>query len=46
MTLDPGPLADVSVEPAGDQWTLVFIRELRQPPTGCRVRDIAQRAFR
>ena len=32
MTLDPGPLADASVEAAGDRWTLVFVRELRQPP--------------
>ena len=23
---------DVSVVPAGDRWTLIFIRELRQPP--------------
>ncbi len=32
MTLDLGPLADAKVVPAGDQWTLIFIRELRQPP--------------
>jgi len=32
MTLDPGPLADTSLEAAGDRWTLVFMRELRQPP--------------
>jgi uncharacterized protein YndB with AHSA1/START domain len=25
-------LADVSLEPAGDRWTLIFIRELRQAP--------------
>jgi uncharacterized protein YndB with AHSA1/START domain len=28
---DPGPLADVAVEPAGDRWTAVFVRELRHP---------------
>jgi uncharacterized protein YndB with AHSA1/START domain len=32
MTLDMGPLADVTVEPDGDAWTLIFIREFRQPP--------------
>jgi len=32
MTLDPGPLADAQVVPSGDRWTLIFIRELRQPP--------------
>ena len=32
MTLDLGPLADVTLEPAGEQWTLIFVRELRQPP--------------
>jgi uncharacterized protein YndB with AHSA1/START domain len=25
-------LAEVALEPAGDRWTLIFIRELRQPP--------------
>jgi uncharacterized protein YndB with AHSA1/START domain len=29
---DPGPLADVGCERAGDRWTLVFIRDLRHPP--------------
>jgi hypothetical protein len=28
---DPGPLADLAVEPAGDRWTAVFVRELRHP---------------
>jgi uncharacterized protein YndB with AHSA1/START domain len=32
MTIDPGPLADATVVPDGDGWTLIFIRELRQPP--------------
>ncbi len=32
MSFDPGPLADASVVPTGDRWTLIFIRELRQPP--------------
>src|SRR4051794_15508122 len=32
MTLDMGPLGDVTVEPAGDAWTLIFIREFRQAP--------------
>lgn len=32
MTFDPGPLADAQVVPDGDRWTLIFIRELRQPP--------------
>jgi uncharacterized protein YndB with AHSA1/START domain len=31
--LDPGPLDDVRLEPdAGDRWTLIFLRELRQAP--------------
>ena len=29
---DPGPLADASVQPDGDRWTLVFTRSLRHPP--------------
>lgn len=29
---EPGPLADVALAPAGERWTLIFIRELRQPP--------------
>jgi uncharacterized protein YndB with AHSA1/START domain len=29
---DPGPLADASVEPSGERWTLVFVRDLRHPP--------------
>jgi uncharacterized protein YndB with AHSA1/START domain len=29
---DPGPVGDARLEPAGEHWTLVFIRELRQPP--------------
>jgi uncharacterized protein YndB with AHSA1/START domain len=32
MTIDSGPLADATVVPDGDGWTLIFIRELRQPP--------------
>jgi uncharacterized protein YndB with AHSA1/START domain len=32
MTFDPGPLADARVVPSGDQWTLIFLRELRHPP--------------
>jgi uncharacterized protein YndB with AHSA1/START domain len=32
MTLDMGPLGDVTVEAVGDAWTLIFIREFRQPP--------------
>jgi uncharacterized protein YndB with AHSA1/START domain len=32
MNFDPGPLADAEVVPAGGRWTLIFIRELRQPP--------------
>jgi uncharacterized protein YndB with AHSA1/START domain len=28
---DPGPLADLAVEPAGDRWTAVFVRDLRHP---------------
>lgn len=31
-SFDPGPLADVRVEASGEQWTLVFVRELRHPP--------------
>jgi uncharacterized protein YndB with AHSA1/START domain len=32
MSFDPGPVGDARLEPAGDQWTLIFIRELRQAP--------------
>jgi uncharacterized protein YndB with AHSA1/START domain len=32
MTFDAGPLADVGYRPNGDQWTLVFTRELRHSP--------------
>ncbi len=32
-SFDPGPLADATLIPDGDRWTLVFIRELRQPPS-------------
>ena len=31
-TFDPGPLAHVGCEPAGEHWTLVFIRDLPHPP--------------
>jgi uncharacterized protein YndB with AHSA1/START domain len=31
-TFEPSPLADVARQPAGDRWTLVFVRELRHPP--------------
>jgi uncharacterized protein YndB with AHSA1/START domain len=31
-TFDPGPPADAAVVPDGDRWTLIFVRELRQPP--------------
>ena len=30
--IDPGPLADVSYGPSGDQWTLVFVRDIPHPP--------------
>jgi uncharacterized protein YndB with AHSA1/START domain len=33
MTFDPGPLADARVVPSGDQWTLIFVRELRHAPS-------------
>jgi uncharacterized protein YndB with AHSA1/START domain len=29
---DPGPLADVAVHADGDNWVLVFVRDLRHPP--------------
>jgi uncharacterized protein YndB with AHSA1/START domain len=29
---EPGPLADVSVVGAGEQWTLIFVRALPHPP--------------
>jgi uncharacterized protein YndB with AHSA1/START domain len=32
MTFNPGPLADASVVPDGDVWTLIFIRDLRHAP--------------
>jgi uncharacterized protein YndB with AHSA1/START domain len=32
MTSDPGPLGDVRAESDRDGWTLIFIREFRQPP--------------
>jgi uncharacterized protein YndB with AHSA1/START domain len=32
MTFDAGPLADASVVPDGDAWTLIFVKELRHPP--------------
>ncbi len=28
---DPGPLAETAVEPVGDRWTLIFVRDLRHP---------------
>lgn len=28
----PGPLADASVAAAGEQWTLIFVRDLPHPP--------------
>lgn len=28
---DPGPIAEVHYEAAGDRWTLVFVRDLRHP---------------
>jgi uncharacterized protein YndB with AHSA1/START domain len=31
-TFDPRPLADVRREQTDDTWTLVFVRDLRQPP--------------
>src|SRR6185295_10700337 len=32
MTYEPSPLADVTYRPAGDHWTLVFVRDLEHPP--------------
>ena len=32
-TLGQGPLADVAVRSEGDRWTLIFMRDLRHPPT-------------
>src|SRR4051794_17919342 len=32
MSFDPGPLADATVQPDGDRWTLIFVRDLRHPP--------------
>lgn len=29
---DPGPLGDARMEHDGDGWTLIFVREFRQPP--------------
>ncbi|HVX43012.1 MAG TPA: SRPBCC family protein [Mycobacteriales bacterium] len=31
-TFEPGPLSPVESEPAGERWTLAFVRDLRQPP--------------
>jgi uncharacterized protein YndB with AHSA1/START domain len=31
-TFDPGPVGGATLVPAGEQWTLIFMRELRQPP--------------
>jgi uncharacterized protein YndB with AHSA1/START domain len=32
MTADSGPLADARVVPAGNAWTLIFVRDLPHPP--------------
>jgi len=32
-TFEPGPLAEVDSYASGDRWTLVFVRDLRHPPT-------------
>ena len=32
MTFDSGPVGGASLEPTGDRWTLIFIREFRQAP--------------
>jgi uncharacterized protein YndB with AHSA1/START domain len=32
MSFDPGPVGDARVVPAGDRWTLIFVRELRHAP--------------
>jgi uncharacterized protein YndB with AHSA1/START domain len=32
MSFHPGPLADATVQPDGDRWTLIFIRDLSHPP--------------
>jgi uncharacterized protein YndB with AHSA1/START domain len=32
MSFDPGPIGDATLEPTGDLWTLVFVRELRHSP--------------
>jgi uncharacterized protein YndB with AHSA1/START domain len=32
MSFDPGPLADATLQPDGDRWTLVFVRDLHHPP--------------
>ncbi|HEY0000448.1 MAG TPA: SRPBCC family protein [Actinoplanes sp.] len=32
MSFNPGPAGDARVVPAGDRWTLIFIRDLRHPP--------------
>jgi uncharacterized protein YndB with AHSA1/START domain len=29
---DPGPLAEVDCRSAGEQWSLIFVRDLRHPP--------------
>lgn len=33
MTFEPGPISPVDREPAGDGWTLVFVRDLKHPRT-------------
>jgi uncharacterized protein YndB with AHSA1/START domain len=33
MTYQPSPLADVGSRPSGDRWTLVFVRDLKHPPS-------------
>jgi uncharacterized protein YndB with AHSA1/START domain len=32
VSIDFGPLAPIRTEPAGDGWTLVFVKEFRHPP--------------
>lgn len=32
MTYEPSPLADVECRPSGEQWQLVFVRDLKHPP--------------
>ena len=33
MTQDFGPVGDATVRPAGDAWTLIFVRDLKHPQT-------------